>query len=231
VHWLFEAKKRFGLCVLNYMVTSNHIHLLVKDADRNVIAQSMQFIASRTAQEFNRRKGRQGAFWEDRYHATAIASDQHLHRCIVYVDLNRVRAGVVKHPSDWAHSGYLEIQQPPERYTVIDLQELSALCGFSKVENLQRAHRQWIEQALVEETAARETFWSEAVAVGSLSFVDKVKDQLGIKALHREIAELNGTHRLREPGSAYRHVSGGENDALRQNNGIVWQINAEVTEA
>jgi hypothetical protein len=27
--WLSEAKKRFGLCVLDYMVTSNHIHLLV----------------------------------------------------------------------------------------------------------------------------------------------------------------------------------------------------------
>ena len=30
--WLFETKKRFGLGVLNDMVTSNHIHLLVKDA-------------------------------------------------------------------------------------------------------------------------------------------------------------------------------------------------------
>ena len=29
--WLSEAKKRFGLCVLDYMVTSNHIHLLVYD--------------------------------------------------------------------------------------------------------------------------------------------------------------------------------------------------------
>jgi hypothetical protein len=29
--WLFQAKKRFGLCVLDYMVTSNHIHLLVYD--------------------------------------------------------------------------------------------------------------------------------------------------------------------------------------------------------
>ncbi|HEW78436.1 MAG TPA: transposase, partial [Phycisphaerales bacterium] len=26
-HWLFEAKKRYGLCVLNYIVTSNHVHL------------------------------------------------------------------------------------------------------------------------------------------------------------------------------------------------------------
>jgi hypothetical protein len=25
----------------------------------------------------------QGAFWEDRYHATAIAADEHLHRCLI----------------------------------------------------------------------------------------------------------------------------------------------------
>jgi REP element-mobilizing transposase RayT len=28
VQWLFEAKKHYGLCILNYMATSNHIHLL-----------------------------------------------------------------------------------------------------------------------------------------------------------------------------------------------------------
>ena len=42
LHWLFEAKKRFGLCVLDYMITCNHIHLLVKDTGANVIAESMQ---------------------------------------------------------------------------------------------------------------------------------------------------------------------------------------------
>ena len=31
IDWLFEAKKRFGLCIFNYTVTSNHIHLLVYD--------------------------------------------------------------------------------------------------------------------------------------------------------------------------------------------------------
>ena len=53
LHWVFEAKKRLGLSVLNYIVTSNHIHLLVKDVGRDVIAQSMQLIAGRTAQEYN----------------------------------------------------------------------------------------------------------------------------------------------------------------------------------
>jgi putative transposase len=55
LHWVFEAKKRFGLSVLNYRVTSNHIHLLVKDTGGQVIAQSMQLIAGRTAQEYNQR--------------------------------------------------------------------------------------------------------------------------------------------------------------------------------
>jgi len=54
------------------MVTSNHVHLLVKDTGGEAIAQSMQLIAGRTAQEYNQRKNRHGAFWEDRYHATAV---------------------------------------------------------------------------------------------------------------------------------------------------------------
>ena len=47
-HWLFQARKRFGLCVLDYIATSNHVHLLVKDRGRGEIARSMQLIASRT---------------------------------------------------------------------------------------------------------------------------------------------------------------------------------------
>jgi putative transposase len=54
LHWMFEAKKRFGLCVLDYVVTSNHIHLLVKDTGLNVIAQCMQLIAGHTAQSKER---------------------------------------------------------------------------------------------------------------------------------------------------------------------------------
>ena len=49
--WVFEAKKRFRLVGLDYVVTSNHVHLLVKDTGPNVIAESMQLIAGRTAQE------------------------------------------------------------------------------------------------------------------------------------------------------------------------------------
>jgi putative transposase len=91
LRWVFEAKKRFGLSVLNYAVTCNHIHLFVRDTGANVIADSMQLIAGRTGQEYNQLKRRHNAFWEDRYHATAIEADEHLRRCLVYIDLNMVR--------------------------------------------------------------------------------------------------------------------------------------------
>ena len=146
--WLFEAKKRYGLCVLNYIVTSNHIHLLVRDRGEGEIAQSMQLIAGRTAQEYNQRKARKGAFWEDRYHATAVDSEDYLARCMVYIDLNMVRAGAVKHPADWDVCGYREIQHPPNRYAIIDRKVLAELFCFQHDVKLQETHAQWVEVAL-----------------------------------------------------------------------------------
>jgi putative transposase len=72
LQWLFEAKKRYGLQILNYVVTSNHIHLLIIDGKEEVVPKSLQLVAGKIAQEFNRRKNRKGAYWDDRYHAMAI---------------------------------------------------------------------------------------------------------------------------------------------------------------
>ena len=63
LQWLFEAKKRYGLPTLNYVVTSNHIHLLVVgDNDHDVSPNPIKLIAGRTGQEYNQRKNRKGAF-------------------------------------------------------------------------------------------------------------------------------------------------------------------------
>lgn len=50
-YWLYQAVKRYGLSVLNYIVTSNHIHLLAYDTGDSVIANSMRLVASRVAQK------------------------------------------------------------------------------------------------------------------------------------------------------------------------------------
>ena len=104
------------------------------------------------------------------------------------------------------------------------------LCGFGAVEDFRRAHRQWVEEALSSETAVRDDRWSQAIAVGSLSFVDKVKNELGVKAMYREVAQGGGMYTLREPSEAYGGNFASENDALRPENTILWEENADSAE-
>lgn len=92
--WLFEAKKRYRLRILNFTVTSNCILLLVYGSGKpDAILRSMQSVAGRIAQEFNHRKDRKGTFREDRYHATAVEINHHLISCLTYIDFNMVGAG------------------------------------------------------------------------------------------------------------------------------------------
>ena len=141
-----------------------------------------------------------------------------------------IRAGVANHPSKWAHSGFVEIQKPPKRYGIVDLRELSALCGFPEVRQFEEAHSQWIEAALTREMLIREDRWSEAIAVGSLSFVESVKGELGSKALHREVEHIEEAYALRESSGAYDGKVGRKTEPLRLENTIFWNENPETTE-
>ncbi len=214
LHWLFEAKKRYGLCVLNYIVTSNHIHLLVWETRAEVIAQSMQLIAGRTAQAYNQRKGRNGAFWEDRYHATAIQTGESLARCLAYIDLNMVRAGVVNHPSEWQESGYCELQAPPRRYRIVHTSALMELVGVKDMKQLQEARAHWVESLLSTPTP-RDAAWTESLAVGTQTFVEEVKATLGIRARAREVVPEVAGFVLKEAPTAYRASFEGKKGSLR----------------
>jgi REP-associated tyrosine transposase len=224
LQWLFEAKKRFGLSVLNYVVTSNHIHLLVKDnGDKDVIPNSIQLIAGRTGQEFNQRKSRKGAYWEDRYHATAVETDTHLIQCMVYLDLNMVRAGVVKHPSEWAFSGYNEIQAPRQRYTLIDYEGIMGLLGFRVMSDFAEVYKGWIAGSINQEMQVREGKWTESIAVGSERFVTETKERLGFKAKGRRVVGEGGSYELRESIAPYKGVFDEEKAGLKPLNEHFWK--------
>jgi len=230
IYWLFKAKKRYGLSILNYTVTSNHIHLLVYDTGgKMAIAKSIQLIAGRTAQEFNQRKYRNGAFWQDRYHATAIESGKHFRKCLVYIDLNMVRCGVVSHPLEWPFCGFNEIQRPKQRYSLIDHIRLHSLSGSSDEEQFRTSHLSWVEETLRANSNQRENRWTEGIAVGSNSFVEKVKEKLGYKARGRRVAESRSGSELKEAVSAYNAYFEAKTDPVSEKNSFFWDYNHEFT--
>jgi REP element-mobilizing transposase RayT len=223
LYWLFEAKKRYGLCVLNYIVTSNHIHLLVVDTEEKTISQSLQLIAGRTAQEFNTRKNRKGSFWEDRYHATAVDTDNHLVKCMVYIDLNMVRAGAVAHPYEYRSSGYNEIQNPPKRYGIINRRMLLDYFSMRDENRFREEHSNWITVELKNNALTRNSDWSEAIAVGNKPFLKNIQEKLTSRAQKRSIVENNGSAVLKEPEIPYSTVLDGKKDSLSHKNTYFWR--------
>jgi putative transposase len=185
------------------MATSNHIHLLVKDSGNNEIPKSMQLVAGRVAQEFNQRKKRKGAFWEDRYDATAIASDDHFARCLTYIDLNMVRAGVVDDPADWPESGYAELMQTKQRYHLLDHHVLEKMLGVNDRFEMQSTRRGRVEEAIRRNSLERDSCWSESLAVGDEEFVAGVKEGLEIRGWNRIVTKEGPGFVLRESEADY----------------------------
>ena len=113
LHWVFEAKKRLVCaCWTTWLYPITSIYCSKIQAKRSSSRACSSSPGARHKSTINA-KNATGAFWEDRYHATAVEADQHLNRCLVYIDLNMVRAGVVSHPEKWKESGFTEIQKPP----------------------------------------------------------------------------------------------------------------------
>jgi len=190
--WLYEARERFGLRVLNFVVTRNHVHLLVVDsADPQVVPRSLQLIAGRTAQGFNFRKHRAGAFWEDRYHATAIENGVHLTNCLTYIDLNMVRAGRVRHPIQWVHGGYYEMERPPRYKNLVDYESLLKLLGIGTMKELRALRRRWVAEKIAAKQLGRESKWTGSIAVGSPEFLEEMKERLGLRTWWRAIEPVD----------------------------------------
>lgn len=200
------------------------MHLLVADGkDRNVIPKSMQLVAGRTGQEFNQRKNRKGAFWEDRYHATAVEDDDHLIQCLVYIDLNMVRAGVVKHPADWPDCGYNEIQSPKRKNVLFHYERLRGLLGFDDYENLKGAHEKWVTSGLENGANVRDDKWSASLAVGSETFVKKVHSLMRGSAIGRKPCAAGESYQLRETQAPYIDHFSLKNSEIAHENTFSWR--------
>jgi len=161
----------------------------------------------------------------DRYHATAVESDEHLVKCIVYIDLNMVRAGVVRHPSEYRFCGHKEIQDPPKRYAVIANKALSSLFSIDDQIDFRQEHRQWVEAELLKDVAKRKSLWSDSIAIGSKEFVENIHLQLGLRAKGRSVVIEEEGAVLKEAPTPYNTLFEGERSALRPGNSYFLDVN------
>jgi putative transposase len=83
----------------------NHVHLLV-ESSAHPLAKFMQGLQQSYTQYFNKRHKKTGHLFEGRYKAIVCQEDRYLLELIRYIHLNPVRAGMVKAPEQYAHTGH-----------------------------------------------------------------------------------------------------------------------------
>jgi putative transposase len=189
--------------LLAYAVTSNHTHMLAEAPVPNTISQMMQKLEGEFAEWYNLRQCRSGAFWGDRYHCTLVDGGSHAWNCMKYIDLNMVRAVVVRHPEEWEWCGYHELAGLRQRYRLLDLEcALKWLDGMSR-DILAHEYGAAVERGIRFGEMTRNPDWTESIAVGSEEFVKNVSQKVLYRSRLERQESSKGVWTVRESRVPY----------------------------
>jgi len=83
---------RFRIC--HFDIQGNHIHLVVEACDAAALAHGMQRWSSMVARGINRKLGRSGAVFADRYHSEIMRTPRQIRHTLCYVLQNGRRHGL-----------------------------------------------------------------------------------------------------------------------------------------
>lgn len=103
---LLEASQRYESRIHAYVLMTNHVHLLVTPTKKDSISLTMQSVGRRYVQYINKEYKRTGTLWESRHKASLIDADNYLLTCMRYIEMNPVRANMVKHPAEYKWSSF-----------------------------------------------------------------------------------------------------------------------------
>jgi putative transposase len=110
-----SAVKSGTVQVHRFALMINHYHMLVlSPAGR--LDSAMHDIQMRYAKYLNRRLGRDGALFSNRYKSRLVTTDAYHRTLVSYIDANPVAAGVVARAEDhpWSSAAYHAVGRPPK---------------------------------------------------------------------------------------------------------------------
>jgi putative transposase len=100
-----QTMRRLDAEVLSFCFMGNHYHLVLRTRQAN-LSRVMRHINGEYTRAFNRRHGIVGHLFQGRFKAIIVDSDAYLMEVCRYVELNPVRAGLVRTAADWPWSSY-----------------------------------------------------------------------------------------------------------------------------
>lgn len=104
---LKKAKQHCEAKLLAFCVLGNHAHILTAVKDSYELANFFRRVNSEYAMYYNRTKNRVGYVFRDRYRSELITDSRYLINCLVYIQNNPVKAGIVTKAENYIYSSYI----------------------------------------------------------------------------------------------------------------------------
>ncbi len=106
---LEQTRRRFSFRVYGFVIMPEHVHLLVSEPERALLANAIQSLKiavakrSAAAREFN---GKHSPLWYKRYYDRNVRSYSDFVEKLRYIHRNPVKRGLCEHPDEWEWSSF-----------------------------------------------------------------------------------------------------------------------------
>ena len=125
---LARHTRRHGVRVAGYCLMGNHVHLIASPLEEDALAKCLGRTHVDYARWLNVRRGETGHVWQNRFFSCPM-DDRYTWEALRYVELNPVRASLVRDAIEWPwssatshaagadHSGFLDLAEWHERWS------------------------------------------------------------------------------------------------------------------
>lgn len=174
----YKAKYQYKL--YHYVLMTNHVHLVMETTETGgELSRIMKGINLSYAQHYKKKYNYTGHFWQDRFKSIIISKDEYLLACGSYVELNPVRAGMVKDPLDYPWSSYRgnacgEIADLIDKHIIYD--------ELSTDETAREEYRKFVLQMQQKHEALRGEMERRTIYGGS-EFIQRVQKRYKLDAM------------------------------------------------
>ncbi len=101
---LSRACEKYKVPIVAYALMPNHFHILIKVVEGSEVSKWGKWFQGVYAQAFNKKYGRVGHLWQDRFYAKEVRNGFQLARTWMYVEQNPVKANLVDCQEGWRWS-------------------------------------------------------------------------------------------------------------------------------
>jgi putative transposase len=175
-----EAKKKHYCKIYSYVLMPNHIHFLLEPSQHSEnLAKFVKLIAQKYAQYINASHKRTGTLWEGRFKSSPVSKDNYLSACNRYIELNPVRAKIIKDPKDYKWSSYRLKTGQNDTYLLLDRDPLYIDMGKDDAQR-QANYKKWIMESIPQgEWDFIRKAANKGTVFGNIQFKEKLEKLLG----------------------------------------------------